>query len=145
MERLFEGAAAPRTLDRRSLFGWMLKGGALFGVFPVSILACGGGDAEKSPPLEATENVLTEEPAAPAALPAASEPPDETRLVTEVPAAASIVTALGYVNQSPEAGKDCRNCQLYTPGNGGTGKCQLFPQGLVREAGWCASWIERVS
>lgn len=66
-------------------------------------------------------------------------------LVTDMPENAPMVAALQYVAVSTEEGKNCGNCQLYTAGEGGTGKCQLFPTGLVAEAGNCASWAQKVS
>ena len=65
-------------------------------------------------------------------------------LVTEEPSAQAIVQALGYVNESAKPDQKCGNCQLYTAGEGGTGKCQLFPAGLVKETGWCMSWTKKV-
>ena len=66
-------------------------------------------------------------------------------LVTEVEANAPMVTALQYVNESAKADQNCGNCQLYTAGEGGVGKCQLFATGDVKEAGWCMSWAQKVS
>ena len=66
-------------------------------------------------------------------------------LVTELPDNAPMVAALQYVNDSPKDDQNCGNCQLYTAGEAGTGKCQLFPTGLVAEAGNCASWAQKVS
>ncbi|MGI9590856.1 MAG: high-potential iron-sulfur protein, partial [Myxococcota bacterium] len=62
-----------------------------------------------------------------------------------VAAAAAMVQALAYVNQSAKADQRCENCQLYTAGSGGKGKCQLFPQGLVASPGWCSSWAQKMA
>ncbi|MEE2678869.1 MAG: high-potential iron-sulfur protein [Myxococcota bacterium] len=66
-------------------------------------------------------------------------------LITDIPANQPMVTALQYVAKSPKADQNCGNCQLYTAGEGGTGKCQLFVNGVVGEAGWCMSWAAKVS
>ena len=73
----------------------------------------------------------------------ASPAPSGVTLVTEVPAAATLVSSLQYTNESPHADKKCNNCQLYTAETDAYGKCQLFPQGKVADAGWCASWVEK--
>ena len=56
-----------------------------------------------------------------------------------------MVESLQYVPQSAKEGQKCSNCQLYTPGEGGVGKCMLFQQGVVNENGWCMSWAQKVS
>ena len=68
-----------------------------------------------------------------------------TQLVTEIPDQAPMVAALQYVNQSAKPDQKCLDCQFYTPGEGGKGKCQLFQKGLVTEGGWCASWVKKAS
>ena len=70
---------------------------------------------------------------------------EDEKLVTETPAAAATVQALQYKNESDKPDQNCANCQFYTPGSGGTGKCQLFMQGLVTEKGWCMSWTKKIS
>ena len=65
-------------------------------------------------------------------------------LVTELPDQAAMVGALQYVNESTKPDQNCTNCQFYTPGEGGVGKCQLFPVGNVAEKGWCASWAKKL-
>jgi hypothetical protein len=65
-------------------------------------------------------------------------------LVTEDPAAQAVVQALGYVHETTKADQTCGNCQLYTAGEGDTGKCTLFQSGLVKEGGWCMSWTKKV-
>ena len=41
----------------------------------------------------------------------------------------------------------CSNCMFYAKTKGEkdaeVGKCQLFPQGLVKAKGWCASWTKK--
>ena len=69
----------------------------------------------------------------------------EEKLVTETPAVAATVQALQYRVVSDKPDQNCANCQFYTPGTGGTGKCQLFVQGLVAEKGWCMSWAKKIS
>jgi len=67
------------------------------------------------------------------------------KLVTEVPAMAATVQALQYKTVSDKPDQNCANCQFYTAGSGGTGKCQLFTQGLVAEKGWCMSWTKKLA
>ncbi|HKL88921.1 MAG TPA: high-potential iron-sulfur protein [Salinibacter sp.] len=51
-----------------------------------------------------------------------------------------MVKSLQYVEETPEADKNCANCQLYQKGAyEGCGGCQLFP-GPVTENGYCNSW-----
>jgi hypothetical protein len=64
--------------------------------------------------------------------------------VTAVEANKMMVTSLQYVEESAKEGQNCANCQLYTAGEGGRGKCQLFQQGTVAEKGWCMSWAQKV-
>ena len=66
-------------------------------------------------------------------------------LVTEVADQAPMVAALQYVNESAKPDQKCADCQFYTPGDGGKGKCQLFQKGLVAEGGWCASYVKKAS
>jgi hypothetical protein len=71
---------------------------------------------------------------------------DDTKLVTELPDQAAMVTALQYTNESEKADQDCEGCQFFTPGADGTrGKCQLFPIGLVTSKGWCASYVKKAT
>lgn len=57
----------------------------------------------------------------------------------------TMVKNLKYVSKSPEAARNCANCQLYKAPAGGAacGGCQLFP-GPVAPGGWCASWAPKV-
>ncbi len=66
-------------------------------------------------------------------------------LVTDIEAVKPTVAALQYVHESAKPDQNCLNCQFYTAGEGGAGKCQLFPQGLVKEGGWCMSWTKKVT
>ena len=71
---------------------------------------------------------------------------DDTKLITELPDQAAMVTALQYVDVSEKADQDCKGCQFFTPqGDGARGKCQLFPVGLVTSAGWCASFVKKAT
>ena len=69
----------------------------------------------------------------------------DEKLVTETPAMAPTVQALQYKLVSEKPDQKCGNCQFYTAGTGGTGKCQLFVQGLVSEKGWCMSWTKKLT
>jgi hypothetical protein len=136
----------PRGIQRRQLL--RAGCGALaIAALPASgsvLTGCGedgqGDSAPVSPP--ATPSPPEARPAAPA-----TQTPDRASeaLVTEIEAIAPMVAALQYVHESPVAERQCGNCQLYTPGPDGRGGCQLFAQGLVRETGWCASWVPRTS
>ena len=136
-------------LSRRELLGhaaratFALPAAAAFG----AIAGCGeGGEKQAAESPEEPPGAKAPPPTPPASAkpaPAAAESGEE-RLVTEIPANATLVTSLKYVNASPEAEKRCGNCQLYTAGEGGRGKCTLFQSGLVAEAGWCQSWVAKV-
>ncbi|MDJ0832192.1 MAG: high-potential iron-sulfur protein [Gammaproteobacteria bacterium] len=53
--------------------------------------------------------------------------------------------ALGYVETSVVAGKNCANCNLYTGAVGSTkGPCAIFPGKMVTAAGYCNSWIPKM-
>ena len=69
----------------------------------------------------------------------------DEKLVTETPAVAATVQALQYKLVSDKPDQSCSNCQFYTAGSGGRGKCVLFAQGLVSEKGWCMSWTKKVT
>ena len=64
--------------------------------------------------------------------------------VTAIEANKVMVQALQYVDASAKEGQTCATCQLYTAGEDGTGKCQLFAAGVVKEKGWCMSWAQKV-
>jgi hypothetical protein len=57
--------------------------------------------------------------------------------------AARIARAEEETSAKPD--QNCANCQLYTPGADGKGKCQLFQLGVVPDGGWCMSWTKKVS
>jgi hypothetical protein len=65
--------------------------------------------------------------------------------VTDVESMKLTVQALQYAATSDKPDQNCANCQFYTPGEGGTGKCMLFVEGTVTEAGWCMSWTKKVA
>lgn len=67
----------------------------------------------------------------------------DEQLVTEIPENKMLVESLQYTNQSKTEGQSCSSCMLFTPGEGGHGKCQLFQQGVVSQTGWCASWTKK--
>jgi hypothetical protein len=52
-----------------------------------------------------------------------------------------MVESLQYVEETPNAEKNCANCSLYIEGDygEGCGGCQLFP-GAVAANGYCNSW-----
>lgn len=53
--------------------------------------------------------------------------------------------ALQYVDASPEAAKNCLNCQLYTPAaEGECGGCTVV-KGPIHPQGYCTSWAEKVA
>ena len=58
---------------------------------------------------------------------------------------AATVTAGAYVEVSPDAAKNCANCQLYKEPAAGTscGGCQLFA-GPVAPLGYCNSWAAKI-
>ncbi len=64
--------------------------------------------------------------------------------VSAIAANKMMIDSLQYVEASTKEGQTCGNCQLYTAGEGGTGKCMLFQQGVVAEKGWCMSWAQKV-
>lgn len=68
---------------------------------------------------------------------------EDAKLVTEIPANEPLVNSLQYTSESEKPDQSCSNCLLYTAGEGGTGKCQLFMQGVVAENGWCMSWSKK--
>ncbi len=69
----------------------------------------------------------------------------EGEMVTDVEAMKATVQALQYIDESAKPDQTCANCQFYTAGEGGKGKCLLFVQGLVTEGGWCMSWTKKVA
>jgi hypothetical protein len=70
----------------------------------------------------------------------------EGEFVTDIEGMKATAAALQYVHVSTKPDQNCKTCQFYTPeAAGGKGKCQLFPQGFVKETGWCASWTKKVA
>jgi hypothetical protein len=55
-----------------------------------------------------------------------------------------MVKSLNYVEESPNAKKNCANCQLYQQEKygAGCGGCQLFPS-PVNANGYCDSWAPK--
>jgi hypothetical protein len=55
-----------------------------------------------------------------------------------------MVGSLNYVEESPQAEKNCANCSLYQQEQygSGCGGCQLFP-GPVNAQGYCDSWAPK--
>lgn len=53
--------------------------------------------------------------------------------------------ALHYVDKSPNADKNCTNCQLYLAAAGGApcGKCTAFASTPVAPTGYCDSWAKK--
>lgn len=52
--------------------------------------------------------------------------------------------ALEYVHASANPEQLCKNCQLYTGGDGEEwGPCAIFPGKVVAAEGWCKSWIKK--
>ncbi len=47
----------------------------------------------------------------------------------------------------PFSGQNCANCMFYAPAGqidgADVGSCQLFANGKVKSAGWCASWAKK--
>ena len=65
---------------------------------------------------------------------------DQPRVDPEAPQA----RALAYVHESPQAGRNCANCQLYTgSADAAWGPCAIFPGQQVAAAGWCTAWVAR--
>jgi len=58
---------------------------------------------------------------------------------------ATLVSSLQYTSQSEKPGQNCQGCQFFTAEADGRGKCSLFAEGLVQEAGWCQSWVKKVT
>lgn len=65
--------------------------------------------------------------------------------VTEVESMKPTVQALQYTATSEKPDQTCANCQFYTAGDDGNGKCQLFVEGTVTDGGWCMSWTKKVT
>jgi hypothetical protein len=68
---------------------------------------------------------------------------EDEKLVTDIPENAAIVSGVQYVNESPFPDKHCNGCILYTAKDDQVGKCTLFPNGVVKATGHCASWAPK--
>jgi hypothetical protein len=104
--------------------------------------ACGGS------PEEASSDSPSPKPA-PAPAPAASEAATEAATADcdqynsdLAESDLSVRESVGYVAESPEADKICKNCRFYQPDKfeGACGGCQLFVNGAVAPGGYCKSW-----
>ena len=115
----------------------------------VGIAACSGG----------------EEPAAPAAKPAATPRPEPMPASDAPKAEAATSTAAKLSEDDPQAkslsyvhdattledsqtryqpGQACANCALYTGGNGAEwGGCSIFPGKQVKATGWCSVYAPK--
>ncbi len=51
-------------------------------------------------------------------------------------------TSLAYVDASPEAEKNCLNCQLYTGGEAECGACTVV-KGPIHPQGYCTAWAAK--
>jgi hypothetical protein len=58
------------------------------------------------------------------------------------PAQIKVRESLKYTDDSPEPGKTCDNCKLYTQPKtaGGCGGCTTVP-GPIHPKGWCSAWV----
>jgi hypothetical protein len=58
------------------------------------------------------------------------------------PAQIKVRESLKYTDDSPEAGKTCDNCKLYTQPEtaGSCGGCTTVP-GPIHPKGWCSAWV----
>lgn len=125
----------------------------LASLFAGTLSGCGSGEqaaapGAREPAVPPPQKPAEAKPAAPAQ-PASPGPAPTTGgggdLVTEIPAMAALVSGLQYVSKSQKPDQSCRNCQFFSAEEGDRGKCQLFAQGRVEAAGWCASWAKRVA
>ncbi len=58
--------------------------------------------------------------------------------------AAPQARSLSYVQDSPQAERNCANCRLYTgAADSARGPCVIFPNQQVAAAGWCSAWVAR--
>jgi hypothetical protein len=56
----------------------------------------------------------------------------------------SQVTALKYVDKTPDPNKKCSNCQLFQgKANDAWGGCPLFGAKKVAGEGWCSAWVKK--
>ena len=137
-----------------------LKRAGLFGLGAMSaaalLQACGGGEESSSEASNGAQGPMKSPPKA-------TSKPDPKPAVAEAPAndgAAdcsklnagltdqdkTVRDAVGYMDQSTEADKNCTNCRFWQPDkfDGPCGGCQLFANGAVNPAGYCKSWAAPV-
>lgn len=113
---------------------------------PVEPTAPAVGATEPVSPTTSQTEPVTSAPAEPVEVAAPVEPAaGGGSFVTDLASAAPMVAALQYTNDSPKPDQNCDGCQLFTATDSSGGKCQLFPVGLVKVGGWCASWAPRAS
>lgn len=100
---------------------FLLKGAALVGLatVPGLVTSCGGGSKEL-----------------------AADACQDLSEVAEVEVKKR--EGMGYVNQTTEPDKNCKNCKFYRIPNPGKdcGGCQLF-KGPVHPNGYCNSWFAK--
>ena len=68
---------------------------------------------------------------------------DSHGIITEYAEQAPVATAVQYKEKSELPDSTCTNCILFTPGEGGRGKCALFLKGTVAAEGHCISWAAK--
>ena len=153
MARSMDPSDADR-IDRRGFVGLAVKTAAAVVAMPAAsawLAGCGSGEetAPATPPSRPEPKPAAPTPPKPTPTPKpAAEVPSkpvpaaagEEELVTNVAAAAGMVSALQYVNTSVQPDQNCANCLFYKAQENDLGKCELLPMGLVKEGGWCSSW-----
>lgn len=119
-----------RFLHSLSIAGVVGAGGSL-------LAACGGGSDESGDGSSAESE--TSSATASADCSDLSELSDAQKKQRE-----QMVGSLNYVEESPQAEKNCANCSLYQQERygSGCGGCQLFP-GPVNAQGYCDSWAPK--
>lgn len=134
-----------RVTRRRFLQSLSLAGVA--GLSTSVLAACGGGSGDEGTEAEAGADTGTDAASEPAPSTATAEADcsDLSGLTdAEKQQREQMASSLQYVEESPEANKNCANCQLYTApeSEGGCGGCTLFP-GPVYPEGYCTSWAPK--
>lgn len=119
-----------RFLHSLSIAGVVGAGGSL-------LAACGGGSDESGDSSSAEGE--TSSATASADCSDLSDLSDAEKKQRE-----QMVGSLNYVEESPQAEKNCANCSLYQKEQygSGCGGCQLFP-GPVNAQGYCDSWAPK--
>lgn len=123
-------AATAATLSRRALFQRTAVLGSAVLLGPVLLTACGGDEAPA-----ATSNEPTDANAG-----------EQTACVTEGMGDPGIRKALAYVDESPNADKDCANCKFFKEAANGEacGGCEIIT-GSIAPTGYCNSWVARAA